>query len=55
MLRAYKTEIKLNKEQEIKLKQSIGTCRYVYNLYLGKNIENYKAGGKFLNGYDFSK
>ena len=55
MLKAYKTEIKISKEQEEKLKRSIGTCRFIYNLYIATNIENYKKGGKFISAYDFSK
>ncbi|MED1089401.1 transposase [Bacillus paramycoides] len=37
------------------MNQTIGVCRYVYNLYISKNKELYEAEGKFLGGYDFSK
>ncbi|WP_341519747.1 RNA-guided endonuclease InsQ/TnpB family protein [Bacillus paramobilis] len=43
------------KEQITQINQTIGVCRYVYNLYISKNKELYEAEGKFLSGYDFSK
>src|SRR5699024_11352318 len=37
--------------------KTIGTCRYVYNLYLEKNKEQYKnkASSSIMTGSDFSK
>ncbi|MBE7119363.1 RNA-guided endonuclease InsQ/TnpB family protein [Bacillus cereus] len=55
MRRAYLIEIKPTNEQITKINQTIGVCRYVYNLYLSKNKEMYESEGKFLSGYDFSK
>lgn len=55
LMRAYKTEIKPTKEQIILIHKTIGTCRYVYNLYLQKNKEAYEVASPFLSGYDFSK
>ena len=55
MGRAYLIEIKPTTEQITKINQTIGTCRYVYNLYLSKNKEMYEKEGKFITGYDFSK
>lgn len=55
MRKAYKTEVKLSFEQLSKLKQTIGTCRYVYNLYLSESNSYYETTGKFLSGYEFSK
>lgn len=55
MKRAYLIEIKPTNEQIVKINQTIGVCRYVYNLYLSKNKEMYESEGKFLSGYDFSK
>ncbi|MEG7969494.1 MULTISPECIES: RNA-guided endonuclease InsQ/TnpB family protein [Bacillus cereus group] len=55
MRRAYLIEIKPTKEQIAKINQTIGVCRYVYNLYIFKNKEMYESKGKFLSGYDFSK
>ena len=34
MLKAYKTEILLNPKQALKIRKTLGTCRYLYNLYL---------------------
>ena len=42
LLRAYKVEIKPTLEQKMKIDQSIGICRYLYNFYLGKNKELYQ-------------
>ncbi|MFD6506445.1 RNA-guided endonuclease InsQ/TnpB family protein [Bacillus sp. NPDC060175] len=55
MRRAYFIEIKPTSEQIAKINQTIGVCRYIYNLYLSKNKEIYESEGKFLSGYDFSK
>ncbi|EJR29313.1 RNA-guided endonuclease InsQ/TnpB family protein [Bacillus mycoides] len=55
MKRAYLIEIKPTIEQITKINQTIGVCRYVYNLYISKNKEMYVSEGKFLSGYDFSK
>ncbi|PGU81400.1 transposase [Bacillus cereus] len=55
MKKAYLIEIKPTNEQITKIHQTIGVCRYVYNLYLSKNKEIYESEGKFLSGYEFSK
>nr|WP_291566157.1 transposase [Clostridium sp. UBA2485] len=63
MLRAYKVEIKPTLEQKMKIDQSIGICRYLYNFYLGKNKELYqqfKDGlldkkHSFMSANDFDK
>ena len=55
LLKAYKTEINPNKEQIAKIHNTIGACRYVYNLYIQKNKELYETSSKFLSGYVFSK
>ncbi|PFJ38313.1 transposase [Bacillus thuringiensis] len=55
MKKAYLIEIKPTNEQIIKIHQTIGVCRYVYNLYLSKNKEIYESEGKSLSGYEFSK
>ena len=55
MKKAYKTEILLSLEQRQKVHQTIGVCRYVYNLYLSTAQNHYKETGKHLSGYDFSK
>ncbi|MCY8235214.1 RNA-guided endonuclease InsQ/TnpB family protein [Priestia endophytica] len=55
MKKAYFIEIKPTTEQITKIHQTIGVCRYVYNLYLSKNKELYEKEKKFMSGYDFSK
>ena len=42
MMKAYKIEIKLTEEQKLKVNKTIGTCKFVYNLYLQKNKEECK-------------
>jgi len=55
MKKAYKTEIKVTQQQKSKIKRTIGTCRYVYNLYLSTQKEYFVETKKFMSGYDFSK
>jgi len=63
LLRAYKVEIKPTLEQKMKIDQSIGICRYLYNFYLGKNKELYQQykGGliekkqAFMSANNFDK
>lgn len=55
MLRAYKVEINPTEDQALKIRKTIGTCRYIYNMYLATNNSNYENGDKFINAYDFSK
>jgi putative transposase len=54
-MKAYKTEIKLNKEQEAKYKLNTSACRFVWNLFISINKSRYEKGEKYLNNYDFSK
>lgn len=55
MLKSYKTEINPSVEQIIKINQTIGVCRFVYNLFISQNKENYKSGKGYINNYEFSK
>jgi len=55
MLTAYKVELNPTDQQKIKMAQTFGVCRFVYNLYLNHNKEIYEADKKFISGYDFSK
>ena len=56
MKKAFKTEILLSTNLQVdKVNRTIGTCRYVYNLYLHTAQEHYKETKKHLSGYDFSK
>lgn len=54
MLKSFKTEINPTVEQKIKINKTIGTCRYVYNFYLGHNKALYDKGEKFMTGKSFS-
>lgn len=55
MLKAYKTEIAPTVEQKIMIHQTLGVCRYVYNLFIADNKKAYEADQKFISGYEFSK
>lgn len=54
-MRTYKTEIHPTEEQKLKIRQTIGTCRFIYNFYLAHNKEVYEKEQRFMSGYDFSK
>lgn len=59
-MKTYKTEIVLNNEQIEKFIKTVGTCRFVYNLFLQKNKELYERNKeteypKYMSTYDFSK
>ncbi len=53
--KAYKTEVHFTTSQQQKAIQTIGVCRYVYNLYLETAQNHYKETKKYLSGFDFSK
>jgi putative transposase len=55
LLKSYKTEIKPTPEQAEKIRQTIGVCRVVYNMFIAENQTRYKNGGKYISGMDFSK
>ena len=54
MLKSFKTEINPTEEQKVRIRRTIGTCRYVYNFYLGHNKALHDNGEKFMTGKDFS-
>ena len=54
MLRSFKTEINPTPTQKAKINRTIGTCRYVYNLYLDCNKALHAKGEKFMTGSAFS-
>ena len=54
MLKSFKTEINPTEEQKARISRTIGTCRYVYNFYLGHNKALHDNGEKFMTGKDFS-
>ena len=49
MEKAYKFRIYPNKEQEILIQKTFGSCRFVYNHYLAKRIEMYKTDKTTIN------
>lgn len=55
MLKSYKTEIKPTPEQIQIINRTIGTCRFVYNLFIAHNKKVYEKEKKFISGMDFSK
>lgn len=63
LIKSYKTEIKPTKQQIVKINQSIGICRFLYNSYIAKNkelYELYKQGEidknhSFMSANDFDK
>jgi len=63
MLKGFKTELRVTDEHIIKIHQSIGICRFLYNSYLAKNqvlYELYKEGKidkkqAFMSANDFDK
>ena len=54
MLKSFKTEINPTEEQKARIRRTIGTCRYVYNFYLGHNKALHDNGEKFMTGKNFS-
>ena len=55
MYKALKIELKLTLSQKIKVCQTIGTERFIYNEYIKYNQEQYELGNKFISANDFSK
>ena len=54
LLKSFKTEITPTEEQKARIRKTIGTCRYVYNFYLGHNKALHDNGEKFMTGKSFS-
>ena len=53
MLKSFKTEINPTEEQKVKIRKTIGTCRFIYNFYLAHNKELHESGKKFMSGSQF--
>ena len=53
LLKSFKTEINPTKEQKVKIRKTIGTCRFIYNFYLAHNKELYESGKKFMSSSQF--
>lgn len=54
-MKAYKTEIKPNKQQIELIRQTFGNTRYVYNQFLQFNFERLNQGLNVVSGYEYSK
>ena len=55
MLRAFKTEINPTKAQMIKINQSLGVCRFLYNRYIRENINVHQNKKPFITANAFDK
>lgn len=55
MLKTYKTEINPTLKQIEIINKTIGTCRFVYNLFLSHNKEIHEKEKRYINNYEFSK
>ena len=53
LLKSFKTEINPTDEQKVRIRKTIGTCRFIYNFYLAHNKELYESGKKFMSSSQF--
>ena len=53
LLKSFKTEINPSEEQKVKIRETIGTCRFIYNFYLAHNKELHENGKKFMSSNKF--
>ena len=53
LLKSFKTEINPTEEQKVKIRKTIGTCRFIYNFYLAHNKELHENGKKFMSSNQF--
>ena len=53
LLKSFKTEINPSEEQKVKIRKTIGTCRFIYNFYLAHNKELHDKGEKFMSSNEF--
>ena len=52
-LKSFKTEINPTEEQKVKIRKTIGTCRFIYNFYLAHNKELHENGESFMGSHQF--
>ena len=55
MLKSFKTEINPTPEQALMIRRTIGTCRFVYNLFIATNKQRHENNEPFMSGMSFSK
>ncbi|WP_342997092.1 transposase [Catenibacterium mitsuokai] len=53
LLKSFKTEINPTEEQKVRIRKTIGTCRFIYNFYLAHNKEFHESGKKFMSSSQF--
>ena len=53
MLKSFKTEINPTEEQKVRIRKTIGICRFIYNFYLAHNKELHESGKKFMSSSQF--
>ena len=53
LLKSFKTEINPTEEQKVKIRKTIGTCRFIYNFYLAHNKELHESGKKYMSSSQF--
>ena len=53
LLKSFKTEINPSEEQKVKIRKTIGTCRFIYNFYLAHNKELQENGKNFMSSNKF--
>ena len=53
MLKSFKTEINPTEEQKVRIRKTLGTCRFIYNFYLAHNKELHESGKKFMSSSQF--
>ena len=53
LLKSFKTEINPTEEQKVRIRKTIGTCRFIYNFYLAHNKELHESGKKFMSSSRF--
>ena len=53
LLKSFKTEINPTEEQKVRIRKTIGTCRFIYNFYLAHNKELQENGKNFMSSNKF--
>ncbi|MGN8857035.1 RNA-guided endonuclease InsQ/TnpB family protein [Catenibacterium mitsuokai] len=53
LLKSFKTEINPTEAQKVRIRKTIGTCRFIYSLHLAHNKELYERGQKFMSSSKF--
>ena len=53
LLKSFKTEINPTEAQKVRIRKTIGTCRFIYNFYLAHNKELHESGKKYMSSSQF--